>query len=724
MVRRGLRACICNDERRGYKISMRALLVAAKMLLLMGILASTVGVRQPKSFSEVVPQSVQTFRLESPPIEWDRMYGGVKGYCLVQTADGGYAIGGYRSYDFLLIKVNSTGHEQWHRTFGGYYREEVESIVQTIDGGYALAGYTRSFGAGERDVWLVKTDPEGNVQWNKTYEPFTTTYILVQTTDGGYAFVGYTDSEYLILVKTDHDGNMLWKKEYRPNTWAYAYPSVVQTSDGGYALAGSQGVIKNDTYYMADFWLIKTDQCGDAEWNKTYGGLGVDVAYSFIQACDGGYVLAGKTTSFGVSGNDMWLIKTNASGSMQWNITFGYEYNDYVFSVIQTSDGGFALVGSKGTSPEIDSVPWLIKISPEQIRDKSAVIIDPFYSEMGLLRNLLYDVQDSLEYAGCSVSSAQDTSVTVEWLRDGLRHEVVLWRGHSGQFPSGIGLVTGEIVTSENTLKYEDDIENNRTMKIIRGDVGYWAITTEFIEHYYTSNRFPHSLVVVEGCSSLSDPSLASAFVSVDAATYVGYITTVQEPLTSYDMKTLFRNLCEKGYTVKAAVDSVFWGKTILRYYGDPELRVTNLADTTRSIAFVVQSPANLYVTDPEGRDIGFNSTFNQTVIEIPDAIYTGPEDKPQVIWIPYMLNGTYDILLVGTGSGVYDLTVGISSLSEIKTKSEAGTITADQTVIFEANVVGTEIVIIPEFPLLLIPLLFMIATLLVVAVYRKRNSM
>jgi len=361
--------------------------------------------------------------------------------------------------------------------------------------------------------------------------------------------------------------------------------------------------------------------------------------------------------------------------------------------------------------------PW------NQSLRKSAVIIDPFYSEWGLFKNLVYDVQGSLEVAGYSVSSVQDTGVTVEWLRDGLKHGVVLWRGHTVQgTPSGIGLITGEVVTYENALEYKDDIENFRIVNITKGSSKYWVTTPAFIEYYYTSNRFQYSLVVVEGCSSLSDSSLASTFIDAGVATYVGYTTEVQEPLTSFDMKTLFKNLCEKGYTVGEAVDSVFWGKGLLEYFGDAELRLTYLKDATASIAFVIQSPANLYVTDPEGYHIGFDPITNQSVIEILEAMYTGPEIEPQVIWIPYALNCTYSILLVGTESGSYNLTVGISSLSQTNTETWVGVITTNQTVQLEAFVLGTELEVIPEFPSFLILPLFMAATLLAVIIIRRKH--
>ncbi len=351
-------------------------------------------------------------------------------------------------------------------------------------------------------------------------------------------------------------------------------------------------------------------------------------------------------------------------------ITFKVKDNDGAWSEVQTET---------------------LTINPEETshtpKNKSAVILDPFYNEMGPFKDLLYDVQDYLEEAEYSVSVVRDDDATVEWLRRSLNHGVVLWRGHSALFPSGIGLVTGEIVTDENTEEYSEDIENERIGSITKGGTNYWAIRPEFITYYYALNRFQHSLVVVEGCSSLSDTSLASTFVNVGAGTYVGYITAVQEPLTSVDMITLFESLCEKGYTVEQAVDSVFWGKNLLKCYGDPDLRLVTYTDTTPSIAFVIHSPANLYVTDPLGRHIGLDPASGQTVVEIPEAMYTGSETEPQVIWIPEKLDGIYQVLLKGTAGGTYNLTVGLSTPTKVTTRASIGSISAEQTLSYQTSI-------------------------------------
>lgn len=182
--------------------------------------------------------------------------------------------------------------------------------VQTSDGGYALAE-TYYFPG---DFWLVKTDEEGYMKWNRTYgrSPLNVAESLIQTSDGEYALAGsimYRDASYPVwndnawLVRTDSAGNVEWNRTYGGRSDDYAF-SVVQTSDGGYVLAGSTSGIGG-----SDLWMVKTNSSGSVEWSNTYGGPDYDFALSLVQMNDGGYVLAGSTTSYGAGGFDFWLVK-------------------------------------------------------------------------------------------------------------------------------------------------------------------------------------------------------------------------------------------------------------------------------------------------------------------------------------------------------------------------------------------------------------------------------
>jgi hypothetical protein len=283
---------------------------------------------------------------------WNQTYEGEAAYAheLVETSDGGYALAGTRctaeNFDFWLVKTDAYGDIVWNQTYGGPNIDQALAMVQTSDGGYALAGYTESFGSGSYDCWLIKTDAFGNMIWNQTYggDGGEVASSLVETSDGGYALGGQTTSGEgydFLLIKTDSSGNMEWNQTFGGTGWDQAY-SLVETSDGGYALAGRTNSFGAGSY---DAWLVKTDSNGNVQWNQTYGGLGWDEAQSLVETSDGGYALAGRTNSFGAGDYDFWLVKTDAYGDIVWNQTYGESNIDQALAIVQTSDDGFALAG-------------------------------------------------------------------------------------------------------------------------------------------------------------------------------------------------------------------------------------------------------------------------------------------------------------------------------------------------------------------------------------------
>jgi len=315
---------------------------------------------------------------EPPRVEWRKVYGGDgldAPESLIQTSDGGYAIAGYTtslSYgreDFWLIKFDSFGNEEWNKTYGGAVSEIAFSVIQTDDGGYVLVGGTSTFGAGGADFWVLKTNSFGEPEWNKTYggPNWDVAYSIVQTIDG-YVIGGCTRSfgsggSDFWLIKIDEYGNKIWDKTYGGS--GHEGMSLIQSSDGGYALAGyttSYGAGE------ADVWIVKTDMVGNIQWNKTYGGTQFDYACSVIQTFDGGYALAGATDNHGDF--DFLLVKTDSNGNMQWNRTYrviNYGKVDEVRSVVQTHDGGYALIGIRGLSyiTQFSGDCWLVKTDAE-----------------------------------------------------------------------------------------------------------------------------------------------------------------------------------------------------------------------------------------------------------------------------------------------------------------------------------------------------------------------
>jgi hypothetical protein len=314
----------------------------------------------------------------SGSLAWNKTFGGWyydEARSVQQTSDGGYIIAGYTnsygvspyySSDVWLIKTDSSGNETWSKTFGSWDDDEARSVRQTSDGGYIIAGYTNSYGAGSADVWLIKTDSSGNETWNKTFGGSDDDHAnsIRQTSDGGYIIAGSTYSYGagygdVWLIKTDSSGNETWNKTFGGSDDDYGY-SVDQTSDGGYIVAGQTYSYGAGNYNV---WLIKTDSSGHETWNKTFGGSDCDVAYSVQQTSDGGYIIAGYTSSYGAGYNDVWLIKTDSSGHETWNKTSGGSDYDVGYSVDQTSDGGYIIAGWTDSHGAGSADVWLIKIT-------------------------------------------------------------------------------------------------------------------------------------------------------------------------------------------------------------------------------------------------------------------------------------------------------------------------------------------------------------------------
>jgi predicted transcriptional regulator len=270
------------------------------------------------------------------------------------TADGGYIITGYTytygggASDAWLLKLNKNHEEQWRRPFGGTDDEFGSEAYQTADGGYVVIGGTRSYGAGMFDAWLIKTDSSGIEQWNKTYGGNQSEWANsgLRTTDGGYIFTGYTTTygaggQNVWVLKTNSSGIEQWNKTYGGNNSGEGW-SIQKTSGGGFILTGC--TYEYDS--MGDLFLIKIDSNGNEDWNKTYLNFGPwDEGLSIKLATDGGYILSGYKNYYGPNGADVWLIKLNSTGFEQWNRTYDYNRDDFGDEVHPSPDGGYYIVG-------------------------------------------------------------------------------------------------------------------------------------------------------------------------------------------------------------------------------------------------------------------------------------------------------------------------------------------------------------------------------------------
>ncbi|MFA5781675.1 MAG: gliding motility-associated C-terminal domain-containing protein [Bacteroidales bacterium] len=288
---------------------------------------------------------------------WSKQYGNdASGQSIRQTFDGGYIISGIilnGSFHYYAIRTNNNGDTLWTKTYNngtgaGAMSDAPMSAWQTTDGGFAFTGYfdaNNCFG-------LIRTDANGDTLWTKAYGASCPlgcgehSYSLQQTADGGFIICGYTFSfgagDYdVYLVKTDNMGNIVWTKTYGTTGVEEAY-SVQQTTDGGYIITGKTqpgGILS-----PADVFLIKTNSTGDTLWTKTYGAGG-EIGFSVQQTTDGGYIVAGFTISFGAGGEDVYLVRTDANGDTLWTRAYGGASEDFGMSVKQSASGGFIITG-------------------------------------------------------------------------------------------------------------------------------------------------------------------------------------------------------------------------------------------------------------------------------------------------------------------------------------------------------------------------------------------
>jgi len=299
---------------------------------------------------------------QAPDTLWTKIIGGSdddSGNCIQQTNDGGYIITGEtKSFgaglnDIWLVKTNELGDTLWTKTYGGSADENCNSVQQTSDGGYILFTERVFFSSDYWKVWLIKTNETGDTNWTKIIGGNKHYFVQsgIELIGEGYIFVGYHKTsaagpEDLWIVKTDATGDTIWTKTYGATDRDLGN-QIKQTADCGYIIAASTrsfGAGDNDC------WLIRTNSSGDTLWTKTFGGTEADFCSSVWQTSDNGFILVGSTRSFGTANGkyDIWMIKTNNTGDTLWTRTFGGVENDGAFSIQQTVDEGYILVGYKG----------------------------------------------------------------------------------------------------------------------------------------------------------------------------------------------------------------------------------------------------------------------------------------------------------------------------------------------------------------------------------------
>ncbi len=339
-----------------------------------------------------------------PTIQWQKSLGGTNGdvaYSIHQTTDGGYIVAGlsnsndgdvsgnHGSYDYWLVKLNSTGTIEWQKSLGGTRDDWGQSIQQTTDGGYIVAGSSESIDGDVTghhgsinisDYWVVKLNSTGTIQWQKslggTYDDFA--YSIQQTTDGGYIVAGNSYSndgdvtghhgsaggyyDYWV-VKLNSTGTIEWQKSLG-GTFSDEANSIQQTTDGGYIVAGGSLSINGDVtgnHGGDDCWVVKLNSTGTIQWQKSLGGTNWDMAHSIQQTTEGGYIVAGysKSNDGDVTGHhgtttyaDYWVVKLNSIGTIEWQKSLGGTSVDGAKSIWQTIDSGYIIAGRSSSNDE------------------------------------------------------------------------------------------------------------------------------------------------------------------------------------------------------------------------------------------------------------------------------------------------------------------------------------------------------------------------------------
>jgi hypothetical protein len=364
-------------------------------------------------------------------IEWQKDIGGINYDVparMIQTSDGGYLIGGitesnisgditentHGGPDYLIIKLDNQGTIEWQNTIGADFIDSVSSVIQTPDGGYLIGGSSISPLSGDKtennigslfgttlyyDYWVVKVDALGTIEWDNTIGSKETDvlYRVLNATDGGYILAGYSvcdpTGDYigqaigsfdLWIIKIDENGSILWQKTIGGNQLEYMRDIIV-TSDGGYLIGATSksnisGNKTQDSKGGNDYWLIKIDLLGNVLWDKTIGGNEEDIIYSLSQDSSNNFYIAGSSestisgdkTENSRGGEDIWIVKTDESGTILWDKTIGGSVNDTAGTITMTAENNFLLTassnspisGEKTEASRGDYDFWLLKLEP------------------------------------------------------------------------------------------------------------------------------------------------------------------------------------------------------------------------------------------------------------------------------------------------------------------------------------------------------------------------
>lgn len=392
--------------------------------------------------------------------EWEQVYGREYhdiGYCVKPTMDGGFIVCGgtwdmdtYKP-DGFLMKTDAYGDTIWTEQYGGSGSEALFEVCQLTDGGYIAAGFIEEPDGYHTDIYLVRTDINGQLLWSRQHGQvgfIDHTESIQPASDGGFVLCGWMNcigtGFDVQFMKVDSGGDIEWTRYFGGDRYDKGF-SVTRTVDGGYVIAGSKTV--GEINFNNDFYLIKTDNDGFVEWERTYGGAGGDRAYSVKQTVDGGYIITGSSESFNQGGNDIYIVKTDADGNLEWHDIFGDDSDEIGECIRPISDGNFVVTGHAETFGGAWQDAFLMKISPGTLGAEND-IVDLIPEKVSLSQNYPNPFNSATTIR---FTLSEPSHVTVDVI-DLLGREVnTLYRGYK---PAGVHAVTWDAGKFSSGLYY------------------------------------------------------------------------------------------------------------------------------------------------------------------------------------------------------------------------------------------------------------------------------
>jgi len=289
---------------------------------------------------------------------------------VVQIPNGGFAAAGRTisygpaSGDYFIVRVNNNGELDTFRTYGGSSDEECQSMVATWNGQLILAGYTASFGQGNVDGWILKTDQNGDSLWSRTFggAAYDCFFKVIPTADRNYVTAGSSKSYDngagdFWLTKFSPEGDSIWSKTYGSEREDLCY-DVAATVDSGFVLVGSTRALESNSL---DFFILKTDKNGDSLWCRVFGTEEPEQASAVITTLDGGIAVLGSRVFERNLFEDWWLVKLDDSGDSLWSQRFAGGYHDWGKALLQLGNGKFVIGGNN------DENAWLVITTPDPV---------------------------------------------------------------------------------------------------------------------------------------------------------------------------------------------------------------------------------------------------------------------------------------------------------------------------------------------------------------------